>query len=103
MPEGGRAYIRLFELARGGMGCVDLVVRREGRFERLYAMKRLHPHFVVDPSVRSMFVDEARVAGLVRHPNLVAVLDVGEDEVGPFLVMDYVEGVSLGALIGETD
>jgi serine/threonine-protein kinase len=48
-----------------------------------------------------MFVDEARLAGLVRHPNVVGVSDVGEDEDGPYLIMDYVEGVSLSKTIRE--
>jgi serine/threonine-protein kinase len=48
-----------------------------------------------------MFMDEARLAGLVRHPNAVGVLDVGEDEDGPFLIMDFVEGVPLSRLISE--
>jgi serine/threonine-protein kinase len=81
------------------MGSVDLVVRREGRFERWYAMKRLHQQYRDDPDFRAMFMDEARLAGLVRHPNVVSVLDVGEDGDGPFLIMDFVEGVSVAELI----
>ena len=48
-----------------------------------------------------MFMDEARLAGLVRHPNAVGVLDVGVDDDGPFLIMDFVEGVSLSRLIAD--
>ena len=44
-------------------------------------------------------MDEARIAGLVRHPNVVSVTDVGEDAKGPFLVMQYVEGITAGELI----
>ena len=46
-----------------------------------------------------MFMDEARLAGLVRHPNVVGVSDVGEDGDGPYLIMEYVEGVSLSRAI----
>jgi eukaryotic-like serine/threonine-protein kinase len=92
-------YRTLMTLARGGMGQVDLCVRRSGSFERLYAVKRLHPHLREEETMRSMFLDEARVAGLVRHANVVSVLDVGEDAEGPFLVMDYVEGVSLSRFL----
>lgn len=81
------------------MGRVDLVVRTEGTFRRLYALKRLHENLRSDPEVRQSFLDEARIAGLLRHPNVVSVLDVGEDEDGPFLVMDYVEGVSVAAML----
>ncbi|MBL4683974.1 MAG: protein kinase [Nannocystaceae bacterium] len=92
-------YRRVTELASGGMGVVEICVRRSGTFERLYAVKRLHPHLRGDESMRAMFVDEARVAGLLRHANVVSVLDVGEDQQGPFLVMDYIEGVSLSRFI----
>ncbi len=83
------------------MGYVELVFRREGRFLRWCARKRLHEQYRNDPAFRSMFMDEGRLAGLVRHPNAVGVLDVGEDDDGPFLIMDFVEGVSLSRLISE--
>ncbi len=92
-------YRRIGELAAGGMGTVSLCVKHAGRFERLYAVKRLHPHLRRDDAMRRMFLDEARVAGLVRHANVVSVLDVGEDDEGPFLVMDYVEGTALSRFI----
>ena len=76
------------------MGEVDLAVRREGNFERFFAIKRLKPEFLHEPDVRAMFLDEARLAGLVRHPNVVSVVDVGADDRGPFLVMEYVDGIS---------
>jgi serine/threonine-protein kinase len=91
--------LKLLDLARGGMGTVELGLRREGEFRRLYAVKRLHPHLLDDEDLRAMFVDEARIAGLLRHANVVSVLDVGEDEQGPFLVMDYVDGVTLSAIL----
>ncbi len=77
-------------------------MRREGRFVRLYAVKRLHAQYRGDDDFLSMFLDEARVAGLVRHPNVVSVLDVGQDDEGPYLVMEFVEGVSVEALIRRT-
>ena len=83
------------------MGYVELVFRREGRFQRWCARKRLHEQLRSDPAFRSMFMDEARLAGLVRHPNAVGVLDVGEDEEGPYLIMDFVEGVPLSRLVAE--
>lgn len=97
--RGAALYRPVCNLARGGMGQVDLCVRRAGTFERLYAVKRLHPHLREDDAMRSMFLEEARVAGLVRHANVVSVLDVGEDADGPYLVMDYIEGVSLSRLV----
>ena len=94
-----RGYRRIGDLAAGGMGTVSLCVKHAGRFEGLYAVTRLHPHLRRDDAMRRMFLDEARVAGLVRHANVVSVLDVGEDDEGPFLVMDYVEGTSLSRFI----
>src|SRR5688572_8903729 len=99
LPPGRGELVRICELDKGGMGRVDLVLRRDGRFERLYAVKRMHAAYRDDPSVFEMFVDEARIAGLVRHPNVVSVLDVGEDDDGPFLVMDYIDGVPASKLI----
>jgi hypothetical protein len=83
------------------MGYVELCLRREGRFLRWCARKRLQEQFRSDLRFRSMFMDEARLAGLVRHPNVVGVSDVGEDADGPYLIMDYVEGVSLSRAIRE--
>lgn len=95
----GGSYRFLMPIAEGGMGRVDVVVRRDGGFRRLYALKRLHAQYRNETAFRAMFLDEARIAGLLRHPNTVSVLDVGEDEHGPFLVMDYVDGVPLSAIL----
>ena len=92
-------YRSLQTIARGGMGRVDLAIRQEGAFRRVYAVKRLRDEYRDDLRARRMFLDEARVAGLVRHPNVVSVLDVGEDRSGPFLVMDFIEGVSAAKLL----
>ncbi len=83
------------------MGEVTLALREEGEFKRLYAIKRLLTPYRRDDEVRTMFLDEAKIAGLIRHPNVVSVLDVGSDDEGPFLVMDYIEGVSLSRLVNQ--
>ncbi|MCB9611158.1 MAG: protein kinase [Sandaracinus sp.] len=92
-------YRPLFTLARGGMGRIDVAHLREGleraTFERLVAVKRLHEAFAHDEELVGMLLDEARIAGTIRHANVVSVLDVGRDDEGPFLVMDLVEGLSL--------
>jgi serine/threonine protein kinase len=94
----------LFELASGGMATV-LLARQSGDagFERLVALKRVHRHLVQDPEVFAMASDEARLAALVRHPNVVAVtgvLDAGGELV---LVQEYVEGFGLARLLRELD
>ena len=52
--------LAILRVAEGGMGYVELVARRAGRFTRLFARKRLHPELRVQPAFRAMFLDEAR-------------------------------------------
>jgi serine/threonine-protein kinase len=89
------------DIASGGIGRVELAAKVGGRFRRLFAIKRLQEAYRNDGDFLEMFMEEARVAGLVRHPNVVPVLDVGVDARGPFLAMDYVEGVSAEVLVRE--
>ncbi|MEM9188020.1 MAG: serine/threonine-protein kinase [Myxococcota bacterium] len=84
-------------LGQGGMGVVELVARTEGNFQREYARKRLRAELRNDDAARSAFIDEGRIMGVVQHPNVVRVVDVGEDEQGPYLVMEYVQGMSFSA------
>ncbi len=96
-------YYLVESLARGGMGQVDLVMRQEGSFQRLYALKRLRRAYADDPEFRRMFIEEARIAGLIRHPNVVSMLDVGNSDDGPYLLMEYVEGLSVADLIAHVN
>ena len=89
----------ILRIAEGGMGYIELIARQEGSFSRLFARKRLHPQFRADPTFQAMFRDEARLSGLVRHPNVASVLEIGEDDQGPFLLMEYVDGASIGQLL----
>jgi serine/threonine protein kinase len=68
-------------------------------FSRTVAIKCLHPQFAQDPDFVTMFLDEARMAARIRHPNVVPTLDVVNHENEIFLVMDYVHGESLGRLV----
>jgi len=69
-------------------------------FERLFAIKVLHPHLAHEEEFISMFLDEARLAARIRHPNVVPTIDISDTEdAGYFLVMDYIEGDHLGALL----
>ena len=71
--------------------------RGPGGFERLVALKVMHDHISHDPAFSAMFLDEARLAARIRHPNVVPTLDVAED--GRYIVMEYVEGASLHAIL----
>lgn len=88
------------EIAAGGMAAVH-VGRLLGPagFSRTVAIKRLHPHFAKDQEFLDMFLDEARLAARIRHPNVVSTLDVVALEGELFIVMDYVQGESLSKLL----
>jgi len=93
-------YALYSEIAAGGMATVHI-----GRllgpvgFARTVAVKRLHPQFAKDPEFVSMFLDEARLAARVQHPNVVATIDVVATDGELFLIMDYVRGESLSKLL----
>lgn len=87
-------------IARGGMGtvCFGRLLGAAG-FGRIVAIKRMHPQLVAEPEIAAMFVDEARLASRIQHPNVVGVLDVAQEGEELFLVMEYVRGESLSALL----
>ena len=92
-------YAMCAEIAAGGMATVHLgkLLGPVG-FSRIVAIKALHPQFAKDPDFLSMFLDEARLAGRIRHPNVVSVFDVVARQGELFLVMDYVPGETLARL-----
>jgi serine/threonine protein kinase len=67
-------------------------------FERLVVVKRVHPHLLGNRDFYDMFLDEARVASLIHHPNVVPVVDVVESAGELFLVMNYVDSSTLSGL-----
>jgi serine/threonine-protein kinase len=84
------AEVFLAEAVVGGASSREVAVKRAlpGRLER-------------SPEFEAMFIEEARLSGLLSHPNVVAVLDSGRGEDGmPFLVMEYVDGMTLADLSG---
>lgn len=87
-------------IARGGMATV-YVARMSGAvgFTRTVAVKRLHPHLSADPAFAGMFVDEARLAARIRHPNVVDTLDVVFENDELFLVMAFVLGETLSKMV----
>ncbi len=93
-------YESIKEIASGGMATVYLGrALGAGGFERVVAIKAMHPHIANEPEFVAMFFDEARLAARVRHPNVVATLDMQEEPDGKlFLVMEYVEGPTLQAV-----
>jgi serine/threonine-protein kinase len=95
----GRYALR-HEIASGGMAVVHLGrLMGAAGFSRTVAIKRLHPHLARNPEFVAMFLDEARLAARIRHPNVVSTLDVVATEGELFVVMDYVAGDSLARLL----
>lgn len=96
---GGR-YALHGPIATGGMATVHFGRQLgAGGFARTVAIKRLRGEFLESQELVSTLLDEARLASRIRHPNVVATLDMvaAEDEV--FLVMEYVAGESLSRLL----
>jgi len=92
-------YETIRTIASGGMATVYLGrAVGEGGFERLVAIKVMHSHIAEDSEFRSMFLDEARLAARIRHPNVVPVIDVQKTSESMFLVMEYVDGRALHQL-----
>ena len=88
------------EIASGGMATI-YVGRLMGPvgFSRTVAIKRLHSTFAKDPEFVAMFMDEARIASRVRHPNVASIVDVVANRGELLLVMEYIHGDSLSRLI----
>jgi serine/threonine-protein kinase len=87
-------------IARGGMATVHLGrLEGAGGFARIVAIKRLHPHLADDDEFVTMFLDEAKLATRIRHPNVCQTLDVVNLEHELLLVLDYIEGESLARLL----
>src|SRR5690606_1631153 len=62
--------------------------------------KVMHPHIAAEPQFVSMFLDEARLAAMIHHPNVVSTLDIHDSpEQGLSLVMEYIQGASLDRII----
>ncbi|MBK6533080.1 MAG: protein kinase [Deltaproteobacteria bacterium] len=86
--------------ARGGMGSVHLArLAGAGGFQRLYAIKVMHPHLAEETEFVGMLLDEARIAARIHHPNAVPIVDVCHSSRGFYLVMDYIDGVTLARLL----
>ena len=85
---------------RGGMASVWRgVLKGAAQFETEVAVKRMLPAMATDPSLVTMFVEEAKIAALLTHPNVTRVFDLGVDEGGFYLVMEWVEGIDFSRFV----
>jgi serine/threonine protein kinase len=92
-------YLLLDLIGQGGMGRVFLA--RDTRLNRLVALKLLSPERLNNPRAIARFQREARVGAQLQHENLVRIYDFGEAKGRFFLVMEYIEGKTIGALLSE--
>ena len=95
-------YVMYEQFAAGGMATLHYgrLLGPSG-FSRTVAIKRLHSHLAEDPDFVAMFLDEARLAARIHHPNVIQTLDVESSEGELFVVLDYVHGDSLSRLLRE--
>ncbi len=93
-------YRLLQLLATGGMGEVFLA-RQDGPagFSKTVVIKRILRHLATDQSFVDMFVNEARLAGVLQHPNIVQIFELGHEGDDWFIAMEYVHGRSLHACV----
>jgi eukaryotic-like serine/threonine-protein kinase len=93
-------YRLIAELGHGGMADVYLaVVQGPAGFSKLQVIKQLRPHLADEPDFVRMFLDEARLAARLNHPNVVQTNEVGQEGRRHYLSMEYLDGQSFHRLI----
>lgn len=99
LPEIGRYHL-IAELAQGGMGVVHLAVAHgPAGFDKLLAIKELRPELAREEAYVAMFLEEARLAGRLQHKNIVQTFEVGYAGDLPHIVMEFLDGRSLGRIV----
>src|SRR5260370_23135746 len=70
-------------------------------FEKLVCLKRILPHLARDKQFVDMFLNEARLAAQLDHPNIVSIFDLGEANGNYFIAMEFIDGPSLNSMRSE--
>jgi serine/threonine-protein kinase len=93
-------YELLVPIARGGMARV-WAARQHGQrgFQKLVAIKVILPNLAEEPEFERMFLDEARIASGVHHPNVCEIYELGEEKKTLYLVMEWVSGDSFARVL----
>jgi eukaryotic-like serine/threonine-protein kinase len=94
-----RRYFVEDKIARGGMATVYRAL--DYRLERPVAIKVMHPHLAADDAFTKRFIQEARQAARLAHPNIVNVFDQGQDGEFTYIVMEYLPGITLRQLLND--
>jgi eukaryotic-like serine/threonine-protein kinase len=93
------AYTLLSRLGHGGMAEVFLARKAgPGGFSKLVVIKRILPHLSREPEFVQMFLDEARLAARLEHPNVVQIFDMGQQDGAYFLAMEYLGGETVSGM-----
>ncbi|CAN5302121.1 hypothetical protein BH11MYX1_BH11MYX1_37900 [soil metagenome] len=93
-------YELITRIVQGGMAEVQLALQRgPAGFEKLVVVKLVHGELATQKAFVDMLLDEARVAALVKHPNVVDIYDLGEADGTYFIAMEYLEGEPLLSLL----
>jgi serine/threonine-protein kinase len=92
-------YLLIKRLAVGGMA--ELFLAQEPPRSELVVIKRILPYLSEEPEFVQMFLDEARIAAQLHHPNVVQVFELGRINESIFITMEYVEGVDLRRILAE--
>ena len=92
-------YELVYELGSGGMASVYLARSQgPGGFAKWFAIKRILPELGRDPRFVDMFLDEAKIAASLQHPNVAQVFELGREKGELFIVMEYLHGEHLGSV-----
>ena len=94
-------YRILRQIGIGGMGIVYLAEHEV--IERFVAIKLLRNEFIGDEGLVTRFFNEARAAAAAKHPGIVEILDVGYDQGQAFIMMELIEGKTLGKYLRERE
>lgn len=105
--EPGRRKLGRYELiariGEGGMAEVHLARQRGPmHFEKLVVVKTVHPRLASRPDLVAMLLEEARIAALLKHPNVIDIYDLGEADGTFFIAMEYLEGEALGHVLKQS-
>jgi serine/threonine-protein kinase len=101
MAEDFGKYQLVEKIAQGGMAEVFLARQSAelGGFEKELAIKRIFPNLASDESMRNMFLDEARIAASLNHPNIVQVYDLGQVGEYLYIAMEFVDGYDFRTIL----
>ena len=92
-------YQILDRIAFGGMAELFRArIQGEQGFQKLVAVKKMHAHFSIEPEVVEAFIEEAKLAAFLQHPNIVQIYDFGCRDDAYFIVMEYLQGKDLRTL-----